>query len=64
MKGLARETAACHVATNLKFGMCTALSSLSVIEASKPVTIKVESVLDFISMISGHGAGIDEYTFY
>ncbi len=33
-----------HVATNLKFGSCTALSSSSpVIEALKPVTIEVES---------------------
>ncbi len=33
-----------HVTTNLKFGSCTALSSSSpVIEASKLVTVEVES---------------------
>ena len=36
--------AACHAMTDLKFRSCTVLSSSSpVIEASKPVTVKVES---------------------
>ena len=32
--------AVCHATTDLEFRSCTALLSLSVIEASKPVTIK------------------------
>ena len=36
--------AACHAATNLMFGSCTVLGSSSpVIEASKLVTVKMES---------------------
>ena len=35
---------ACHAMTDLKFGSCTVLSSSSPeVEASKPVTVEVES---------------------
>jgi hypothetical protein len=44
-----------HVTTDLKFGSCTALSSSSpAIEASKVVTVKVESTISVIG-----GAWID-----
>ena len=43
--------AACHVMTDLKFGSCTLLSCLPVIEASKLLRRGRESVSDSISAI-------------